>query len=61
MAQKRDMAPIDPGAPAHADLQWLEFMAYSQGCCCQLGAGEPLAEAAPDLEPPLAGEAGVLH
>jgi hypothetical protein len=33
MVQKRDMAPVDPGAPAHADLQWLELLAYAHGCC----------------------------
>ena len=33
MVQKRDMAPVDPGAPAHADLQWLELLAYTHGCC----------------------------
>ncbi len=33
MVQKRDTAPVDPGAPAHADLQWLELLAYTHGCC----------------------------
>ncbi len=52
MVQKRDMAPVDPGAPAHANLQWLELLAYTQGCCL-LHADEVAAAvaAAPDADP----------
>ena len=57
MVQKRDMAPVDPGAPAHADLQWMELLAYTHGCC--LDHSEDRAEAAPDREEPLPGD--LLH
>lgn len=33
MAQKREIASADPGAKAHASLEWLELMAYANGCC----------------------------
>jgi hypothetical protein len=54
MVQKREMAPVDPGAPAHADLQWLELLAYAHGCCL-LHAEEVVAVTAavgPEVDPP---------
>ncbi len=60
MVQKREMAPVDPGAPAGADLQWMELLAYAHGCCLNRSE-EAAAEAAPDLEAPLAGDGAVLH
>lgn len=59
MVQKREIAPVDPGAPARADLQWLELLAYAHGCCLNRSE-EAAAEAAPD-KTPLAGDAGVRH
>jgi hypothetical protein len=60
MAQKRDLAPADPGARAPVDLQWLELMAYTQGCCLLHGE-EAAVEAAADLEAPGAEDASPLH
>ena len=60
MVQKREMAPVDPRAPAHADLQWMELLAYAHGCCLD-HSEDAVDKAAPDLEAPLAGDAGVVH
>jgi hypothetical protein len=60
MVQKRETAPVDPGAPAGADLQWMELLAYAHGCCLDHSA-DVVVEAAPDLEAPLAADGAVLH
>jgi hypothetical protein len=60
MVQKRDMAPVDPGAPAHADLQWMELLAYAHGCCLD-HSEDAVVKAEPDPEAPLAADGAILH
>lgn len=52
MVQKREMAPVDPGAPAHADLQWLELLAYAHGCCLLHAEEAVTAAVEPEVDPP---------
>lgn len=60
MAQKRDVTSVDKGAPAPANLQWMELLAYAHGCCLD-HSEDAVDEPAPDREGPLAEDAGVLH
>lgn len=60
MVQKRELAPVDPGATAGADLQWMELLAYAHGCCLD-HSEDAVAKAAPDLEGPSSGDGAVLH
>ena len=55
MAQKREVAPAEAGAPA--DLEWLELLAYTHGCCVLHAEDTVAVEAVsdPDEDP------AVLH